>query len=669
MLPYKKYVDDLNESLNSAKLFTVTNDSKIPTEIYATFNVDGKKYSIALLQTNAEGIYILEIGKSTGKNTMWWKFHSPKDVPAVLSTALSFANYAIYLLKTRLKGIAVRLRASSAFKSRSAIKIAERLIKRVHQKTFTYYPSTKDEETGDQFIFFGKKIVPPQTLFKGKTFKGYSFEQGTDIDFPVLDSIESKKKLKRSVSDIPSKKYNIGDDMHVDVSGLPEDSKKLVDIISKIEPKKVEGGSKPIEDYYYKDPKVKATTFAALKFFRPIYDAAVRGIYNPGDWDFWDIENAMHRATDPSISIRSRDAIIKVLRGIGFLGSGIVPFKENLAAILGYVSANIKELNTASHRKEIEKIHVKLYDENTKIKSTVEKTEIDPKTLPVGIEGYAPIEEYSLNRNYAGRINLPSSHDTSIIEKALESNYGKSIRELKNFTSVKDYTGENYRDYNNDLRGVFSSMGSEFNKGDVEYILGTGGRIDRLAQAFRDMKRLEFPIWVFRGFRHPDNSVFQVGSDFVDPAFMSTTIKPSIANKFGDDNAKLRIYLPRGSNVIPMLGYSEMDNEGEVILPPASVLKIIEKETLEDRMLISAVFIGSAYESMLTLIKKRFNIKESFTLRNLIMQRLEEDKKEDKKKSYDAAGKFGGPMDQELSDSIIDLIKAGKIKVDAPKLK
>ena len=127
----------------------------------------------------------------------------------------------------------------------------------------------------------------------------------------------------------------------------------------------------------------------------------------------------------------------------------------------------------------------------------------------------------------------------------------------------------------------------------------------------------------------------------------------------------MRIYIPKNSKILPVLGSNLSVNwtEEEVILPPCSVIRILNVEKVDAGYMgkvnfVTGALIGSAFPSILEQMKN--TVTEGYSYMN-------EDNKKDTK--YDPEGKFGGTMPIQVSKKISDAIKAGKLSVKKPTKK
>jgi len=170
-------------------------------------------------------------------------------------------------------------------------------------------------------------------------------------------------------------------------------------------------------------------------------------------------------------------------------------------------------------------------------------------------------------------------------------------------------------------------------------------------------------LWVYRNTYLPDKSVIIPGYQYVDPAFLSTSLRDDLS--FGGD--QMRIYLPKGSKVIPILNHSKHSGEQEILLPPCSVVKVVEvvKDSSSGKMGIQGVFMGSAFKSITSELKKKLKLSEEYNSMRDILEILAMN--EEKEPPYDPAGKFSDIHDQELDELISNAIAKGKLEVDPPK--
>lgn len=242
-------------------------------------------------------------------------------------------------------------------------------------------------------------------------------------------------------------------------------------------------------------------------------------------------------------------------------------------------------------------------------------------------------------------------------------NYGSMSKKgvkTENQKYVKAYTGSSYDYYNGTLREAFndvllgekdeSSMKLNQYKWS-EY----GEKVRKMQEAFKQIEPIDFNMWVYRGSSLPSvvsPTNLHPGKFYVDPGFLSCAVHST--NTFGMGNLKMRIFIPKGSRVIPVLNESTHSSEREVILPASSVLKIIRYDKLTSKYgdnfhHITCVYTGTVFDDLYTKYKEKYNLKEA-------------KKPTPSKKGYDANKKFAGnPYNLKTNKKITDMIKKGEI--------
>jgi len=158
----------------------------------------------------------------------------------------------------------------------------------------------------------------------------------------------------------------------------------------------------------------------------------------------------------------------------------------------------------------------------------------------------------------------------------------------------------------------------------------------------------------------------QVGDNYVDPGFLSTSLKPEI--DFGS-TLKLRIFVPKGSKVIPILDNSHHQGEREIILPPMSAIKLIEIYKADNgyQFSLTGVYVGSAWKSFRKAVQDKLdgNVKESYSRYSFGDTYMTESPKTSKDEAkYDPKSKFGSSHTSTLNQKISDALKSGKLTLD-----
>lgn len=392
------------------------------------------------------------------------------------------------------------------------------------------------------------------------------------------------------------------------------------------------------------------------------------------------------KQNDPSLNIQDEDSLRSIL--LTTLSSDSLKYtkqylkeigvnKEKILQALELVKAdkpkkietnkiiNIINQFEKTFPKSISKV-TKYDNKDSTKKHKVFETNIKPEQLTTTIDGSG---NFVYSDNYVdmklGRTTTDYSVDSiqNYLEKTEE--YEKEINNHKYLKIAYNYTGATYKSINNGLRNTFEMFSGiktgirginqhEFDTAKHRtFELSTG----KLYDMINDMKPLSQSMWVYRTTDLPEEiqDDLKAGNDFVDPAFLSTTISPFFDH--GGANT-FRIYIPKGSKVLPILGTSEYPHEKEIVLPALSVLKIIRIDEFEDGLMyITAIYVGSVFEDF----KEQFiqlgsngSIKESLN-RNRITDK-------NKKNTYDPKEKYSSNIDPEQLKAAQKFAKSVKNK-------
>ena len=665
----------LNESLNSPQEYYLTDDTT-DTDMYASFSLNGKPYIIALTQSKILGVYLLQVGRITTSKPRWWTFYSPKDVLPVLSTVMHFMEATMAFKPGKVQGIFMMIRGKRQAAERMG-RFAKRMVKRSFVKSFQYIdvqqpPEDKIEEYSFYFsTMIMKKGLSPKAIFNKAHFKKYDFDGIGEVPADAVNAIKTKKPLKKSLSTAPSKKYSFST-FDVDLS---IDDEVFDNIIQSV---------KPIENTT-SEPELSSSMGFKIALPEPINDnqsAAMFGTimtsmseklkqfgYDESKiiWD--DLEYVIKNQTDIGKKVLSKIGItlpltddiknkikeyMQTIANAGKDANGMVDaMKYN-----EYFNVAIDTTSWVEAQKA-EKQKVSNTSGSTNV--DVLKSNIDPATLKVGIEGassnaepgsgtwYEPGEDIEKKKNY--------------VKNTL--GYYDKVEKLKNLSTLTHYTGHSYDQYNDPLREVGNAVisGGIPNKTIVEQLKSKTSKYNKLFKCFQEIEPLPEPMWVYRGGHvKPEHEKYmQPGEDYIDPAFMSTSLKSEIS--FGY-KLRLRIYLPKGSKVVPALdSHSNHGNEKEILLPPMSVIKIIEVIKKGEQFYASGIFIGSAYESFV----ESLTLEEMYGINNLLSEKLKREILEAMKKDkYDAEQKLGGTYEGDMGKKLSDMIKQNLLKVKNP---
>lgn len=209
---------------------------------------------------------------------------------------------------------------------------------------------------------------------------------------------------------------------------------------------------------------------------------------------------------------------------------------------------------------------------------------------------------FSLNNAYIA-FGYVIDHEY-IFKKEAEINGMKNVSEWRknkeNFDGYKEvleYTAMSYDYINNSLRN--SAKTGIFTKDVVD-----SDAITMMKYFEEAAPALDEPIWVYRSVSV--NIDKDINENIIDSAFLSTSISANSDNSTEASKTRLKILLPKGSRVIPILNFSKHDEEHEIILPAGSVLRVVEKAYHDDDEIIThytCVFIGSVQSSILKEIE------------------------------------------------------------------
>ena len=296
-----------------------------------------------------------------------------------------------------------------------------------------------------------------------------------------------------------------------------------------------------------------------------------------------------------------------------------------------------------------------------------------------------PIENLSTNLDGAGTQN-PDTYmeQEEFLNRKVDDLHSKKgveiekiVNELPNGQSVmatlQSYTGNGYKNMNRHLREVvkkFFESPESINAQEAAGLLESGSNIALMYELFKNIEPIDEPLWVYRDTNFP-RSVFdelQAGEDFTDPAYMSTSLNSRIdftgRNAFHIHDTKInvvsRIYLPKGSKILPVDEYSENKGEAEVILPPLTVLKPLEikvkyPQSNLNKALVTFINMGSGYDDFIEKLKKAPEVSKIYE--NYRSFNMKEDKDKD-----DRDDKHSSHDDPETMKKILDAIKKGKLK-------
>lgn len=297
------------------------------------------------------------------------------------------------------------------------------------------------------------------------------------------------------------------------------------------------------------------------------------------------------------------------------------------------------------------------------LKSLID-TSIDFSALKSELPGEG---EFVLTYGYYGtEVNEDTTAKKYAINKAgygLNGNLINKGVKLKSFNVAKKYTSNGSSYYNSAMRRVFSNYVAFDKDISVFNYDDSLQKAEIMQKAFDQVEPFPYDMWLYRGASlgiTPETELYP-GKLYVDPAFLSCAIHST--NTHGMGNIKHRIFVPKGSRVLPMLNESHHPNENEIILPASSVLKIIKYDKIVNdhddlSYIVTSIYTGHVGDSMFKKYNDKFNKKET-----LVMAAESKKPITTKEPKYDPNKKFGGPVNAQFSKKIGSMIKKGEVIV------
>lgn len=655
MKSFKYFYIDLNESLNTPHQYFLTDDTDAK-DTYARFQIDGQEYMASLVESKVPGVFEITMGRVKKNKPRYWAFHSPNHILPAFSTLLHFLESTIAFRGALIQGAYLRVRGKRDVAKRME-RFTKRILDRTFVKTFQYVdveqpPEDKITEYSFWFsVMIIKKGLSPASVFNKAHFKKYNFEYAgkqDKIPAEAIETLQTKKVSKKKLTDEPSKKYSFkGLDLDLTI-----DTETFENVIQSVKPADKDEAKSGI-DYSNMKEHEKAAIFAYL--MPSLSGSLLKHGYDESKLNWKDMEYVL----------KNKDSETKkVLEKIGIsapsnwseLNDETKNLIKSYSKTISDYSKGKLETKKSDEYANAKYGHVDTWKTNAESK-TVLKSNIDPKSLKVDIPGYG--EPVTNGYNW-GEIGENLNKKQTYIADTL--GYHDKVKNVKNFKIVQAYTGSKYEDYNYAIRGLASKFfkGENLTKYDIQTVIKSTGSISKMTNAFEYIDPLPEPMWVYRGgFVQEDDEIFP-GSDYVEPAFMSASIMAGI--NFGN-SLRLRIYLPKGSKVIPVLRNSNHPSEKEVILPPMSVIKIIEVDKQDFRYFATGIFVGSAFKDFKAKLKD-LPLNEGYDInlaRHNVTKRLLEMKKDkNEKDEYDPEEKFSSVYDPKLSKAIADMLRKKK---------
>lgn len=684
----------LEESLNTPVEFYLTDDTQLPVRIYGAFKIDDDLYGMSLEQSDHTGIYILQMYRILAKKPRKWSFKKPSHVRPALSTLLKFMEACVPFVKSQMKGIMITVSGKNTSRY---VKFAERVLRRSYITSFKVLPTVKPDDKKKyawESIFVSRIGVSPSAVFSDSKFKKYNFSDGIVGDEIAAD-IEPKRPEKRTVKTEPSKRYTFG---QLEIENITIDS-EIFDMITKVEqdtspttsPSNAVASKEELKTLLgdstekltdsdviliqsFKTDEQKEKIGKLLSLFREDEALALAAIMRdftdrnpnsfisdtiknpPQHWPYKEnpeyvIKNFIMEMMDEYPEIHEH--LFSEVGELDFVYSEkITMAKEALALYKEGKPNKTKRDQIVDMANQFEKTASKKTVSPSSAPTPVRKvfkTNISPEQLESTVPGtgtFTYLDNWSyMKSGHSTNVSVDKEVIASYLEE--DKGYAKAIRNHKHYDLLYDYTGPGYKAINRNLRVSFETLLSE--NPPPEYLSSKqakikNGDIDKLNSMIEDMPPLEDSLWVYRGTSLPETIVkdLETGSDFVDPAFLSTSIRPDL-DWMGSH--RFRIFIPKGSKVIPALSNSDHVSEYEIVLPPFSVLKIIRVDDFYngENAYFTCIYVGSVYSDFKRqFLAKKVDVKESSFIEN---KNVTSKRKENS--DYDMNDKFSVKTDKE----------------------
>lgn len=666
----------LTESLNDPLEFYMTEDTKMPREIYSAFELDGIQYGMSLILTKYDKVYMLDFYRIVNVKKRSWSFYKPNHVRKCLSTVIKFMESCYPFLQAKMDGMIIEIPGKTG--SEKYAKFLNRIIKKSYIKKYRDVPVEKTTKKARNYLFLVKKGLEPTSLFKTATFhKNFKFDNGSAIfdDKIMGQTTEPYKKVKPTVSTKPHKKYAFGAakvELTADANTV-----EMLDKASELYKinKNLDNDTKKDEEYsvslhadsvkmvisngsggpgFGENKSSKLITLSIPHVMAIILPNAFKKIKEVGyDTNKIIMDDLKYAASQgfSKLPKKLKDELIDagMFQSNGQLNDAPANMETIKGSLAGFMF--IEE-------PEIEKLKAKIEERIGDVKGTspsntgndvkVYKLELEKEPVSV-LESFSTANESS---PYSGGIGFVES-DEDVEKKKTEvlkmpevekwyNNFDTSSK--KGPSQLHYYTGIGAGDMNNELRRLVNQKEIKWDN-----ISSQKDNILTLMEYFKKAPKINSGIWVYRNADTPGVEKYEVGDDYIDAAFLSTSVKSSM-NLSASGNLRLKIYVPKGTRCFPIFGKSEHKSEDEIVLPPMSLLRITEiydNVKKEGHRMMVCTMLGSAFEDALELGNEGIL--------------LEQENK--KKKKYNPEDKWGKPTSSyEDAANIKKLLVTKKIK-------
>ena len=722
-----KFDNFLTESLNNPAEYFMTDDTVLPKRVYGMYSHDGMDYGISLEESNLPKIYEMKVYRLVNGKARYWKFKNANHMRVALATALKFTEATVPFIKTHMNGVFVRLAKDKT--NARVQKLANAMVSRLFIKSFRSVPVVIDKSIEmpkshvHQFIFFARKEVNPKSAFNAKMFKNYVFDMDGTIPAEMAMDIQPKKRSPVVYTTKKSKKYSFGklelnvdyqapaellDSLENDLKAAPmeksdaeAEKQKTKEKIAALEVQIA--GSKKLLDKF----KVSNKQFLHMIISGKTNDEKAENLkklaevakYGENEYDMWDLRYYIEKAFDVwrEKNEAEFDKLLEVLRSSGIIDflSPTYEFKNDMAnyAISLHKGdakyENTSEINTSYVEKinkltnEIGEMNNEIYLAKNSLENTfiTKKSNINPAEFPVDVPGNGTIYIDGTGAFKEKGQDLYQKKAFIQDDMGMYKSWAEDLTDDER-TYLRYYTGSSYKKYNAVVRKAADAYidNVESKKSiTVEDLLEYEAPL-KIMDAFTKIKPIDKGFWVYRtGYAFGElKKHLEIGDDYLETGITSTTIDTDM--NFNSSNVRMAIYLPPGSRVIPVLNsdQSSHENEAEVILPPMSIFKIVEKNEQDEAYYnddsgkyevkhhLACVYKGAAFEDFLERIRNDAASYGSYQEQIGFVERIIMEER--KKQMKEVGNKFGAKLPSKKQiDKVTKLIKSGKLKLDTKK--
>lgn len=694
------------ESLDTAVEFEMTEDTILPKQIYAMANINGSDYGMSLVETTYDKVYMIELYRIVSVKKRTWSFKTPSDIRPVISTFLKFMEASYPFIRNRMNGIIIDIPGKTG--SERYHSLLTKILKKTYIQTFRVVPVKKMSDGARNYIFVTKKSVQPANIFKTAVFKKHFEFDSTGMEVEDIVTSENIEKIavpyrkqKEVISTTPSKRYafkklDLGNEIDSqdvklidDISSKAVKSKGASNVVDLLKSDEVVGDKveevplAQISLTYKQGDDIHNNNIPIAALIRNRMSWSLNSRLNqigkePNKMDdkylvkhLKDVFKSMYK-WDTSPSVKKMMIEMGLTNDKGLMKIGVKNKKmweQVLNDVIDITPEDVKSAKSALMAvKSIDTL--KAADQ---YKTTLDSAKV--LELPFAMQasnaafssdnatkwdsglGFGNTQE-----NITEKIDTVKSYKSySKFATIFEKSAGKNIdyaslseeerEEVDAVRSFRSYTGSGYKIINPNLRKSLSSIKT----GDF-YLDSNSDAMFKFYSKYA--VEMEDDVWVYRNAKVPGQSKFEPGDVFVDPAWLSTSLSTQVSMGEEPASMRMKIFLPKGTRCIPVLNFSNVASEREIMLAPFSRIRFTEvyhttRGTLKKPYVVG-VYTGNGAESFYEAYKKG-----SDELKMLFENKQKDTKKDKKSESV---------WDEELLSledmkELEDKISKGKIKI------